>query len=149
MVYNSHLNCKNVGRRKYGFRSGTQISAVFTGLQASDGGLGAGRHGASEPQTWVPPGPPCAALLLTPGGIWDSSSPLQEETLVEAWSTLALRLWGVCEPAASLGLRGELCSSGSFVCYPPPRPRGVCACACACACRKPAGPPLLPQSPSL
>lgn len=47
---------------------------------------------------------------------------------MEAWSTLASRLWGACEPTASLGLQGELCSSGSFVCYPSPPPApAVCA----------------------
>ena len=68
---------KKVCRRKCGFRAGTQVRAVFTGLQASDGGRGAGREGASKPQTWEAPGAPvsCTSVHRT-GELGDPPSEL-------------------------------------------------------------------------
>ena len=68
-----HLKSEKVCRRRCGFRTGTRVWAALTGLQASDGGHGAGPEGASRLQAWETPALPWPSLLYTPGGTWGPS----------------------------------------------------------------------------
>lgn len=129
-----------MGRRKYGFRSGRQISAVLTGLQASDGGLGAGREGDGKPQPWVfqghrvlgfrspqeGPGPPPARCRRC----WQGPERLGSKTLGCVKTARCPRL-GTPEPAAGLGL--QTCVTGELhVVHPQPHSTQAPRCARAC-----------------